>query len=178
MKMNMSTERKYLEIEIPYKLNVLYSFIYWREISQIFGGGILMDSLNSQAIYCSVYESSILFGRHVLSFWGIGISNGKLARANKWKGRDIDVTDVLTAHELIDLEEELLIKNSGPIKYLLTIANKRVAHATWNSEELGKTNVDLIINAQEVIHELVEMYVPELNKELLLKYNGYASMTT
>lgn len=170
-------EKKYLEVELPYKLNILYSFIYWKNISEIYGGGFLKTTINCDAVYCSVYESSILFGRHVLSFFGIGLNNGDFKRPLKRKS-DIDVTDVLKAYKLIDLEDELLLENAEVIKYLLKIANKRVAHATWDSEELGQTDVELIINAQESIHKIVEEYVPNLNKHLLLKYNGYACMTT
>lgn len=178
MNTTATLRQKYLEIEIPYKLNVLYSFIYWTSISENYDRGLLKLMINSNAIYCSLYESSILFGRHILSFFKLSMdSDGQFVNCRGRSG-DLNIKDVLAECKIIDPSDELLIKNSESIMYLLKVANKRVAHSTWEAEHLGKTDVELIINAQESIHAIVENYVPDLNKELLLKYNGYAKMTT
>lgn len=166
----------YKEVEIPYKLNVLYGFIYWEELSSFWEE---VDSVNFNAIRNASLEASILFGRHLLQFFEISIQkNGnevEFVKKDKWKD-DFMVSD---------LDENLVLKPDNPILnnhkeeiiYLNTLANKRVAHVTLRSNSGGSTDKSKIKNAISIIHEIIED-IFQVDKNLLLKYNKNISLTT
>ncbi|ANH80912.1 hypothetical protein A8C56_07890 [Niabella ginsenosidivorans] len=168
-------QNDYINLELPYKLNILWSHIHWSR----FYWSLNEEKyaiLNKGLINCALLESSILFGRLLLEFIGIKHNkHGFVTMSKKYKD-DILINDVFPTINLCSTEEVSLLNNRGHILYLLMISSKRVAHNTFN--DFGKTEIDRIHSAQELIHQIIEKMLPDISRENLLKYNELANMTT
>lgn len=174
----MNTEKlqnNYLTLEIPYKLNILWSHIHWSRFSWDLEDENY-EFLNKGLINCALLESSILFGRQLLELIGIKHNKDGFIPVSKKYKDDILINDIFPKISLCSIDDPLLTDSSANILYLLTISNKRVAHNTFN--DLERTEIERIHNAQESIHQLVEIMLPNIPRDNLLKYNDWANMTT
>lgn len=168
-------EWEQISVELPYKLNILYGYVFFETNKEV-----EINNVSETIIRCISLESSIMFGRHILQFFGItheaDYNNFKKFEKKK-RYDDLLINDVISGVNLIALNDDDLVDNKCDILYLLKISNKRVAHITEYSSTHGITDKTKILNALISIHNLVEKYV-KIPQIFLLKYNPTLIITT
>lgn len=164
----------YRETEIPYKLNMLYAYLFWCQHAP---NNYYGDDFGLNITRCSTLETSIIFGRHILQFFGITINSKGDPIEHHGRKDDFTIRSFKDKDRTIKTSNPILLENLEAISYLLNLANKRVAHDTLTSHTIGKVDKDKIGDAISAIHKLVEQSIV-LDHYSLLMYNPDTPITT
>ncbi|OIQ70707.1 hypothetical protein GALL_476780 [mine drainage metagenome] len=160
----------YLEKHLPYRVNCLLAIdlIAHRRslnISKELKSGCYQDSL----VLEPAFEISIVFGRALLNFLGIGYNfkENTLTELEKIKNKikpdDFTLQKLFPMRSFCSLNDEIIVKYNIELCTLMKIADKSVAHLTTKfSNDQEHLQLE---PARKAIYQLILKYVPEINKK-------------
>jgi hypothetical protein len=122
--------QQYLDRHLPYRINSMLSpdlITHRREtsISQEMRQSCYQDSL----VLEPSFEISIVFGRSLLQFLGIGL-DPKSDNLCKYSARTTDVTikSIYPEKDFVSLDDDLIVSSRTNLCTIIKVANKSVAH--------------------------------------------------
>jgi hypothetical protein len=162
----------YLNEHLPYIMNSLlaHDLMLHRKNTESAYDELKESCYGDSLVLNPAFEISIVFGRALLQFLGLGYEYkaNRLIVFNK-KADDYTIKDLFPNRSYCPLSDEIVIANGKELCTIMKIANKSVAHITTilsNGDEH-----ELVKKARMSIYELMLKYVPEINKEKLWWYS-------
>ena len=164
MKLDETLRQEYLDKHLPYRINSMLSpdLITHRRNSNI-SNEMKSKCYQDSLVLEPAFEISIVFGRTLLNFLGIGYDyKMKALKRQQPKGDDLTILDIYPNGGFCPLDDQLIIDNKECLCTLIKVANKSVAHLTStlsNEEEHNQLGP-----ARFAIYKLILKYVPDINK--------------
>jgi hypothetical protein len=163
--------QEYLDMHLPYRINSMLSpdLITHRRSTRI-SSDMIESCYKDSLILEPSFEVSILFGRALLQFLGIGLDprSGDLA-SHSPRPTDLTVKSIYPDRDFVQLDDELVVPNRTNFCTIIKIANKSVAHMTStlsNADEHGQLE-----KARLTICQLMLKHVPDINKKNIWWYD-------
>ncbi|WP_148041900.1 hypothetical protein [Hanamia caeni] len=167
MTLTSQQQLKYLNEEIPYRLNSLmaWDLYFSRRRAKTYE----QESENKKCYWESeflqpAFEISIVFARSLIHFMGLGLKENKLVNFYSNKEDDVQIWDVIPGKQAYPLSILNSIEKQN-LCNILKIANKSSAHLTLNfatDEEFAS-----LIPGRRLVFRMVTEYVDNLNKSCL-----------
>ena len=116
------------------------------------------------------FEISIVFGRALLQFLGIGLDpkSEDLYRHSP-RPNDLTIKSIYPHKDFVSLGDDLILPSRTNLCTIIKIANKSVAHLTStqsNEGEHGQLEI-----ARMTIYKLMLKHVPDINKQKIWWYD-------
>jgi len=142
-KIDQTLRQEYLDKHLPYRVNSMLStdLIAHRRGTKI-SKGIKELCYKDSLVLEPAFEISIIFGRALLQFLGIGL-DAKANDLTNYQPRQTDLTikSIYPNKDFVQLDEELVISNRASLCTIIKVANKSVAHLTSTlSNDTNTTN--------------------------------------
>jgi hypothetical protein len=163
--MDESIKKEYLNKHLPYRINSMLSpDLIENRRNNCISEELKIRCFSDSLILEPTFEISIIFGRSLLNFLGIGNDkqNNKLI---KYASQPDDVTlkSLYPNISFHPIDDEIVSKFNSNLCTIIKIANKSVAHLTCN--ESSPSEHTLLKDARLAIYRLMLKYVPEINKK-------------
>jgi len=150
----------FINIHLPYRLEILMSH-------DILEKTLPDNHTNRDLILKASFEDSIVFGRLLLNFLGIGIKRNNDREINRKMKTEVDDFNIENLGlTFVNLDNKLIKENYQAICILLKYANKTVAHCTSNFPSNGEQEQFKI--AKKAIYELVINHITEIDRSKLM----------
>jgi hypothetical protein len=164
------TINDYLEKHLPYRLNSLLAIdlISYRRISN-FSKEMKLNCYQDSLVLEPAFEISIVFGRSLLNFLGVGY-NFKENKLKEHSSRpdDITIQKLYPNKSFCSLNDDIIIENYIELCTLMKIADKSVAHLT--STLSNEKELEQLEKARKAIYKLILKHIPEIKKEKIWWY--------
>lgn len=155
--------QEYLYKHLPYRINSMLApdLITFRRSTRI--SSEMKESCYKDSLVLEpAFEISIIFGRVLLQFLGIGFDYkaNDLYRHTP-KKNDLTLKSIYPDLDYVSLDDELIVRNRASLCTIIKVANKSVAHLTStlsNSDEHGQLEP-----ARMTIYKLMVKHVPDIN---------------
>jgi len=160
------TINNYLDKHLPHRLNSLLAIdlITYRRSTSI-SEEMKVKCYQDSLILEPAFEISIVFGRALLNFLGIGYHFQKniLKELKNIRPDDITIQKLYPDRPFCSLKDEIIIQNNTELCTLMKIADKSVAHLT--TIDSNENEHEQLAKARKAIYELVLKHIPEIKKE-------------
>lgn len=166
---------EYLKKHLPYRINNMLAHDLMLHRKKLDEFGKIKHSCYSDSLVVEpLFEISIIFGRSLLHFLGLGLNRKKdqiiERRPNPNFPNDLTLKSLFPEKNLCSKNDPLVQKNYKELFLLLFWADKSVAHLTSNISEAESEEQDLMPIARKSIYQLCLKYLPELDKEKIWWY--------
>lgn len=163
--MDKNTRQDYLNRHLPYRINSMLSpdLIEHRR-NNCTSKELKIRCFSDSLILEPTFEISIVFGRSLLNFLGIG-NNKQNDKLVKYAGQHDDITlkSLYPNMSFNPIDDEMVTQFNSNFCTIIKIANKSVAHLSSN--ESSPCEQALLKDARMAIYRLMLKYVPDINKE-------------
>lgn len=170
-KLDNKLRQEYLDKHLPYRINSMLApdLINHRRgtaISREMRKGCYEDSL----VLEPSFEISIVFGRSLLQFLGIGL-DPKSENLCRYSARTTDVTikSIYPDKDFVSLDDDLIRPGQTNLCTIIKVANKSVAHLTSTQSNDGEHGQ--LETARMTIYKLMLKHLPDINKHGIWWYD-------
>jgi len=174
-KLDDKLRQEYLDKHLPYRINSMLSpdLITHRRGTAI--SNEMRESCYKDSVVLEpAFEISIVFGRALLQFLGVGLDakSGGLCNHSA-RPNDLTIKSIYPDKDFVSLDDELIIPNRNSLSTIIKVANKSVAHLTSIQSNEGEHGQ--LETARMTIYRLMLKYVPDINKEGIWWYTQVES---
>jgi hypothetical protein len=163
-KIDENLRQEYLDKHLPYRINSMLSpdLITHRRGTRISNEMIESCYMDSLVLEPS-FEISIVFGRALLNFLGIGYDpkTDSLMR-HQVRPNDLTIKSIYPDRDFCSLDDEIVVGNQRGLCIIIKVANKSVAHLT--SSLSSAEEHEQLQQARMTIYRLMLKYIPDINK--------------